>query len=91
MPRSGTTEHLSLNLLDLVSDSHPGWAVGIQPEAVVLTQMPIEGRMKLTVPDSLRIQWVDATASANASDGDIKPSVLRGLLFSERAMALSCC
>ena len=40
---------------------------------------------------SVRSQPAGATASANASDGDIKPSVLRGLLFSERAMALSCC
>ena len=32
---------------------------------------------------------MDATASANASDGDIKPRVLRGLPFSSRAMASS--
>ena len=37
-------------------------------------------------PDRLRIQGIDATASANASHGAMKPSVFRGLVLSERAI-----
>ena len=35
-------------------------------------------RPAIRATDPVRIQWIDATASANASDGDTKPRVLRG-------------
>jgi hypothetical protein len=53
MPRSGTTEQLTLDLLDLMSDSHPGRTGDVPAGFIHRAQMPIEGRMKLTVADSL--------------------------------------
>ena len=53
MPRSGTTEQLALNLLDLVNDSHPGWAGDVLPEFIHLPQSPIEGLIKFGIADSM--------------------------------------
>jgi hypothetical protein len=53
MPRSGTTEQLTLNLLDLVNDCHPGWAGGVLSEVIHLPQTPIEGRIEFGIADSM--------------------------------------
>ena len=53
MPRSGTTKQLILDLLDLVNDSHPGWAGDVQPEFIHLPQSPIEGRIKFGIANAV--------------------------------------